>query len=204
MNDGLREQYEQIRTLLERRDAATVQVRYEAAALVAHVKCAGTRYGPNAIGKLAHALGRPKAGLYRDAAVAERWPPDIFEQIQRSGVHVPSWSHWIALAAIPNASQRDALLERVCREDLSVRSVRRLAGRADNARSTPTGRLRAQIRGALRRVARSAGKLGVVLGHDPVDPILRQEAVDAARTLLAVRTRLLQALEAHELTACHH
>jgi hypothetical protein len=197
-NDALREQCERIRVLLERPDAATLQIRYEVAVLVADVKQRTERYGLDAVGEIARTLRRARAALYRNAAVAERWPPHVFHaRVERSAGHAPSWSHWVLLASVSNAARRDALLERVCMEGLSVRAVRRLAV-GTGPEATAVALVNTHIRRVRRWVRQSATSYLEVFARGALpdfDPALLAEAVEAEQDLLAVTTQLLHAFQ---------
>jgi hypothetical protein len=201
-NDPLRAPVEQIDALLRRPDAATVAVRYAIAVIVADVKSSRGRYGPNALGRLAIALRRSRPALYREAAVVECWPPQLFrEHIERQD-GAPSWSHWILLATVPETARRETLLERVSRERLAVRTLRGLAaaaGKRPRARGPTLAKvLREHLRHARRWIAQSE-QLRAALARTPlrnIDPALIEEAIDVHGELLVQCTQLLQMLEA--------
>ena len=72
MNGALRKKYDTIRSCLGAAVVNDAGARWKAAAEMKTVRDEQARYGEEAIPKLAHALGRDDATLYKYIAVADR------------------------------------------------------------------------------------------------------------------------------------
>jgi hypothetical protein len=180
-------------------------VRYEVAVLLADAKRARDRFGPNAVGRLAASLHRAPGTLYREAAVAECWPPPVFGEHRgrRDARGRPlSWSHWVSLATVSDAGRRDALLARAWRDALSARALRALVGGAvisPKRDADLTMLLRAYARrsaGCARQATHVEQAILARRARDAIDPIVIDDAIDAQRQLVAAATSLLHRLEA--------
>ncbi len=129
MNASLRREYKRILHLL-RTGPETAESRHAIGLIVAAVKGEPRKYGKQAVGLLAAALGRDEATLYRFAQVASRWTAaELAQWLQRGEVteHPLSWSHRVGVSAVSQRRLREELLRKVVEDGLSVRALARLA-----------------------------------------------------------------------------
>lgn len=129
MNASLRREYKRILHLLEA-DPETIESRHAIGRVVGAVKGEPRRYGRQAVGLLAAALGRDEATLYRFAQVAGRWTSvELAQWLERGELtkHPLSWWHFVEASAVSQRRVREELLRKVVAEGLSVRALARLA-----------------------------------------------------------------------------
>jgi hypothetical protein len=124
MNSPLRRHFRAIQKLLATAAVDEVQTRYKIGRIVRGIQDAEATYGARAVERLAGALGRDQATLYRYAALARVWPePEMLALSRRRNCHGEplSWSHWLELSTL-----RDwrPWLERALAEGWSVRRLK--------------------------------------------------------------------------------
>jgi hypothetical protein len=85
------------------------------------------QYGAGVMKKLAEATGYSEEKLRQSVLVARSWPPEEMKTIllRKNKFGMPiTWSHLTTLAQIKSKSDRDAFLEDVLSEGLSVRKLK--------------------------------------------------------------------------------
>lgn len=130
MNPNLAKKTQELRTLLRDRTSNDATLTYRVAATVAEIKGDETKYGKGSVKLLARELGYTAANLYACAKVAEVWDHSAFElhlkRVTAKGLPL-TFSHFLEIASVPHAEERDALLQKAIDNDLSVREVARAA-----------------------------------------------------------------------------
>jgi hypothetical protein len=104
----------------------TLDARFAIGSLVAHIKADPGTYGVGAVARLATSLRRDRAQLYRDAGVAECWTEAEARHLLTQpapGGRALTWSHLVAIAALPSRKQRSRWARRASVEGLSVREL---------------------------------------------------------------------------------
>ena len=117
-----------------------VQARYRVGIIIAGIKAGERKYGVRAVEKLADALGRSAASLYRHATVAERWSRAEVNALLRrrnSRGQPLSWSHWVFLASVASTKERARLLDEALTKSLSARELAGLVTQEDAEDSSP-------------------------------------------------------------------
>lgn len=164
MNPSLRGRYETIRSILAA-SAEDIVVRHRIGKVIAQIQNDPNKYGARAVTLVAAALGRDETSLYRCAHVATRWTSEDMARLagrrNRRG-ELLSWSHLVRLSTVATKRVRDALLERVLAEALSVREIARLAAGVQDARAGAST-LRTRSIARLERRLRDAGSIGARL-----------------------------------------
>jgi hypothetical protein len=210
MNGPLRRKYETICSCLGATLVNDAGARWKAAAEMKAVRDGQARYGEEAIPKLARALGRDDATLYKYIAVADRWSETDFDRLlRRSTLHgVPlSFSHFIELAGIEPEQRRNGLLERALAEGLGVRELARLArkGARDEPATGKTTALGASLSELVLRARRMHERLigwSPILrrleeaGEEPGLDELLESAIDVNKALHTEGALALRRLEA--------
>ena len=85
------------------------------------------KYGKFGLTRLAKAIGRDKSTVSRAAGIATHWNiTDLKKLAKRVGPNglTLTWSHFELVAEKPQARQREALLERIFKEGLTVRKLK--------------------------------------------------------------------------------
>jgi hypothetical protein len=196
MNGALRKRYETIRACLAEARSSDARARWRAASEMRAVRDGEGRYGAQAIPRLARALGRDEATLYKYIAVAECWTEAAFDALlAKTTVHgVPlSFSHFVELAAIDSVARRSALFERALAEGLGVRELARL-GR-ESVDPTPASGETSALRRSLSEIVAGTRRMHEhLLGWSPVLGRLEDADVDEP----GLDELLETAIEAHK------
>lgn len=167
MNPALRACYSQVSELMTGVNQNNITARHQTGDLVADVLNADDpdRYGKRAAETLATALDIPKQELYRCKVFAETYTTgQVSKLVKRKTVagRRITWSHMDALIRIPKAETREALLERVFKEDLNTRALNALIKQKLGKRGNGKGRPKAlpkTLEGALAVLERYAKAL---------------------------------------------
>ncbi len=134
MNDALLNEFEEIQQLWCDTTGQDVLNRYKLAKRFWKVRQGegpDCTYGMHAVSRLAQALGLSKSTINNYAKVAEVWSLDdgeqqsIAELLQRKdcfGKPV-TWSHLVELATVPDAAQRNRLIESTLENGWAVRKL---------------------------------------------------------------------------------
>ncbi len=124
MNSRLRRHFRAIQRLLVTAAVDEIRTRYKIGGIVRSIQNEEAIYGARAVERLAIALGRDQATLYRYAAVAKMWPEQEMLALcrRRNCYGEPlSWSHWLELASLEDWRP---WLERALAEGWSVRRLK--------------------------------------------------------------------------------
>jgi hypothetical protein len=187
---------EAIRQLLASATCDEARVRYRVGVHVREIMCDETKYGGRAVVRLAEAIDRDAATLYRYALVPERWNESAFSELLelRTPRGEPlSWTHLVELASVDSDDERTALTMRALREGLSARALASLL-RCALEPSPQNGiarlkRIALSLQSVKKRAARAFELLGSI---DHVSP----ESLSLAdiREIEALQRDLLQTL----------
>jgi len=129
MNDALRKQYKSIHNLLVEADTNNNRSRYKIAVLCLRVRDGDgmeKTYGERAVNQLANALGKKKTWVYDWARVPDAWDAKHFEKLvaRKDRFKKPlSWSHFVALSVVKDASERERLTEESLTRGWTVREL---------------------------------------------------------------------------------
>jgi hypothetical protein len=124
MNSPLTRHFRAIQALLATAAADEIRTRYKVGAIVRRVQDSEATYGARAVERLALALGRDQATLYRYGTLAKTWSEREMVALsrRRNCYGEPlSWSHWLELAA---EEDWKPWLERALSEGWSVRRLK--------------------------------------------------------------------------------
>ena len=126
LSPALQARYLKLQKLFDEVATSEVKVRYEIGVIVAEVMAAKDKYGTDAVGALAKALGKNKATLYRAAEVMRTWTKrDLTALLRRKNIHgLPlTWSHLVELSLVDSKDERDELISRALEHGLTVRDI---------------------------------------------------------------------------------
>lgn len=186
MNPALRACYSQVSEFMTGVNQNNITARHKTGDAVADVLNSDDpeKYGKKAAATLATALDIPKQELYRCKVFAETYTAgQVGKLVKRkttAGRRI-TWSHLDALIRIPKAETRDALLERVFKEDLNTRALHNLIKQKLGKRGNGKGRPKAApktLEGAiavLERQTKALNELYLVV-KEKVDAAIDQPA----------------------------
>ncbi len=126
MNAALRRRCTAIQKLLADAAVEEIDKRYKVGAIIRAILEGEDTYGERAVERVAQALGREAATLYRYAAVAKMWSESEMRTLsRRPNAHGEplSWSHWVELTRVP--ARWRYWLERALEESWSSRRLAR-------------------------------------------------------------------------------
>jgi hypothetical protein len=130
------------RELLVAADRSDVLARYKAGVIVRAVMNEA-KYGESGVERMEAELGLDQKTLYRHATVAETWEePEFKAEVKRTNTKgLPlTWSHFELLATVKDGRNRNGLITRALKENLSVHALRALMGSGEpKAKRAATG-----------------------------------------------------------------
>ena len=190
MSSPLRAKYVAIGEHLGRTRRRSLLARYDVGVLVQEIMADEVVYGPRAVALVCDALGLKKTALYDAASVARRWTRAAFQELaEQPTIHrvALSFSHFVAVAELAEASRRDALLADARSGGLSVRELRRLVQCEEQTvpqrRASSTLRSSARLASALTRSSASLRASFATLSDDAEHTALLAVTADAYRAL---------------------
>ncbi len=128
MTPALRQCYKQISGLLAEADKSTITARHKTGKIIQDIMDAddSSKYGKDAAGQLALALDVPRQDLYRCKVFADTYSDSDVKKIvsqTTSGRRKIKWSHVDAIIRIQDDKLRRKMLDKVFKDDLSVRDL---------------------------------------------------------------------------------
>ena len=116
---------ERIREEFAELDRVEMEARYAVGRIISGVKQSPGKYGARAVEEIATDLGCDPSGLYDASRVADTWGPGEHEVLMaRPGAkQTLTWSHLTKLASVDDDDRREALIQKILSERLSVRRL---------------------------------------------------------------------------------